>query len=306
MSKKFLFILIYFSIIVNCETQWVQVRPGTETIYSFILSGSNIFAGESSGITFSSNNGNSWQTSFNQFTYRLANNSQNIFAGTFSGLFYTTNNGLNWIINPLSSLYQGFVRSVAANGPNIFVGTDVGSTNGVYRSTNGGLNWSVSLVVSFTGVFGLIANDSMVLASTKFGLLYRSTNNGQNWTLISTIPTYAAISFLFTDQNIFAAGSAPSGPPSGVFVSTNTGLNWTMTSLNINCYSLEMSGTNIFAGTDTGVYVSTNNGASWIQKNEGMGNLIVASVFAANGYLFAGTGEHSIWRRPLSELIGIN
>jgi len=57
------------------------------------------------------------------------------------------------------------------------------------------------------------------------------------------------------------------------------------------------------------VFLSTNNGASWINKNQGFpsypSNPSVASLLIVNGYIFAGTNGQSVWRRSLSEAIGI-
>ena len=61
-----------------------------------------------------------------------------IFAGTDGGVFLSTNNGLQWtrINNGLSNLS---VTSLAISGTNIFAGTNGG---GIFLSTNNGTNWS--------------------------------------------------------------------------------------------------------------------------------------------------------------------
>ena len=55
-----------------------------------------------------------------------------------------------------------------------------------------------------------------------------------------------------------------------------------------------------------GVFLSTNNGTNWLNKNQGF-NVIpkVYSLLIANNYIFAGTYGQSVWRRSLSEIIGI-
>jgi hypothetical protein len=54
-----------------------------------------------------------------------------------------------------------------------------------------------------------------------------------------------------------------------------------------------------------GFWVSTDNGTSWVQRTEGMGNLYVNTLCISNGYIFAGTDGYGVWRRPLSELVGV-
>ena len=64
----------------------------------------------------------------------------------------------------------------------------------------------------------------------------------------------------------------------------------------------------VFAGTDNGgVYFTTNIGLNWLPKNDGFpyNAPTVLSFLIANNYLFIGTDEYSIWRRPLSDFIGI-
>ena len=67
-----------------------------------------------------------------------------------------------------------------------------------------------------------------------------------------------------------------------------------------------VSGINLFAGTyQNGIFLSTNNGTNWTQKNQGFNVVpIVFSLQIANNYIFAGT-EQSVWRRSLTEIIGI-
>jgi len=68
-----------------------------------------------------------------------------------------------------------------------------------------------------------------------------------------------------------------------------------------------VSGNNIFTGTQSdGVFISTNNGTNWTQRNEGFpANIIVYTVVISNNYIFAGTNNAGVYRRPLGELVGI-
>ncbi|MBI5404273.1 MAG: T9SS type A sorting domain-containing protein [Ignavibacteriae bacterium] len=132
--------------------------------------------------------------------------------------------------------------------------------------------------------------------------IYLSTNNGESWTQ-TVLNNRAVYSLAISGDNIFAGTFQY-----GVYRSTDNGVNWAQTTLNNQIvYSLAISGNNIFAGTGNGVYQSTNNGEIWFQENEGF--IATPPVFAlliANYYIFAGTYGNSVWRRPLSEVIGIN
>jgi hypothetical protein len=75
---------------------------------------------------------------------------------------------------------------------------------------------------------------------------------------------------------------------------------------NIPVSTLELNGSNIFAGTfGNGIFYSTNNGGVWIQKNEGLLNLNINSIYFSPDFIFAGTYGSSVWKRPYSDLIGI-
>ena len=50
-----------------------------------------------------------------------------------------------------------------------------------------------------------------------------------------------------------------------------------------------------------GVFYSSDNGQSWSQFYENFAK----TLFVHDNYLYAGTGNHSTWRRPLPPIIGI-
>src|ERR1035437_8893370 len=54
-------------------------------------------------------------------------------------------------------------------------------------------------------------------------------------------------------------------------------------------YSLTVSGTNLFAGTNAGVYLSTNNGTSWVAVNNGLMTRNVMTLVVDGINIFAGT-----------------
>jgi hypothetical protein len=77
-----------------------------------------------------------------------------------------------------------------------------------------------------------------------------------------------------------------------VYISTDNGSNWTQTNnglTSISFYSLALSGTNIFAGTDNGVYLSTNNGTNWTPVNNSLADVRVNSLTVSGSNIFAGT-----------------
>jgi hypothetical protein len=54
-----------------------------------------------------------------------------------------------------------------------------------------------------------------------------------------------------------------------------------------------------------GIYVSNDNGITWTQKSEGYPTSVVATSFCfINNFVFVST-DGGIYRRPLSELVGV-
>jgi len=71
-------------------------------------------------------------------------------------------------------------------------------------------------------------------------------------------------------------------------------------------HSVKKINNNIIVGTDSGIFVSSNNGLNWNSKNEGLDRVSeVKSICVFNNELFIGT-IYSICRRNLYEVISIH
>jgi len=53
------------------------------------------------------------------------------------------------------------------------------------------------------------------------------------------------------------------------------------------------------------MFLSTNNGNSWIAVNSGLTNTVITSFLVSGGTIYAGTDGGGVWRRPISEMVGI-
>ncbi len=250
----------------TATAQWQQTNgPYGGYVYALAVSGTNLFAGTSSGGVFlSTNNGTSWTAVNTGLTYTyvlsLAVSGTNLFAGTDGGgVFLSTNNGTSWTaVN--TGLTNTTVWSLAISGTNLFAGT---SSGGVFLSTNNGTSWTaVNTGLTNTYVYSLAVSGTNLFAGTDGGGVFLSTNNGTSWTAV------------------------------------NTGLT------NLDVRSLAISGTNLFAGTlGSGVFLSTNNGTSWTAVNTGLTYTYVFSLAVSGTNLFAGTDGGGVWRRPLAEMV---
>ena len=300
----------------NCSAQWAQYSNGigTYNVISFVLNGNTLYAGSEgqnsgpgNGVYFSNNYGTNWNYSgLSPYNVQcLAVSGTNIFAGTrTAGVFLSTNNGGSWTaVN--NGLTQMRVQALTVSGNYIFAGCDNGA--GVFRSTNNGANWS-SCGLTGLGVFSFAVNGSNLFAGTNTGISL-STNNGGSWTQTSPPPVWVR-SIVISGTKIFAGGDA-----GGVYLSTNNGGNWTVINSGFpagDVTSVAIIGSNLLAGIDYpntywGVYFSSNNGSTWITKNDGFTWSPAPPICAfiiINNYIFAGTGGQ-VWRRPLSDFIGI-
>jgi photosystem II stability/assembly factor-like uncharacterized protein len=310
-----LFVAIYhFTCNVdNCRSQWVQMSNGMGNnilINTFTALGNNIFVGTYNyGVFISSNNGLNWISSSLPMSNFHASTkiASYVFFGSFDTVFLSTDNGLSWhpANNGLNNIQ---IWTLGANENNVFLS---GAGHGVFISTNYGGVWTYSglnpeTIWSFTSI------GNNIFAATDGGGVFISTNNGGNWTQVNNgLSNHFTTSLTVSGTNIFVGTWG-----NGVFISTNSGDSWNPVNnglSNLNIRSLISNGTNVFVGTEIplgndtgGIFLSTNNGLNWINKNQGFGTIPgIYTLCILNNFIFAGTEGSSVWRRNLSEIIGI-
>ena len=297
------------------SAQWVQIDHNRfigASEMCLAVSNGNIFAGSIGlvGVFRCTENDTNWTAVdsglWNRYIQSFAVSGTNIFAGTYQGggVFLSTNNGTSWTLVDSGLTYKS-VHSLAASGSNIFAGTDNGK---VFLSTNNGTSWTEADSGLFTGapVYSFAMSGGNVFAGTYGMGVYRSSNNGATWTPVNSgLPASNLWHLAASGSNLFA------GTDSGVFLSTNNGASWTAVNsglTNSSVFALAVSGSNIFAATYGGVFLSTNSGTSWAGCNSGLPGLNVDGLAVGESYIFASLtahAEHWIWRRPLSEIVGI-
>src|ERR1035437_4050043 len=269
-------------------SSWVSSNNGLGTAnVNVFATGQNgtgdmdVFAGTSSGVMLSINNGESWSPigleNIDITALAVISNGTdgtNIFAGTSRGMFLSTDTGLHW--NPLNSgLADTLISALAVStngsaGTNIFAGTKGGN---IFFSNNNGANWNAVNIGLLTGswewgasIHSLTVTGLNVLACTNAGI-FLSNDNGTNWKPVNDGIPFVSVHALAAGSNGGGNTSIFAGTfPSGVFLSTNSGSTWTALNNGINSINisaLTINGRNIFAGGSTGAFLSTNNGASW-------------------------------------------
>jgi photosystem II stability/assembly factor-like uncharacterized protein len=224
------------------------------------------------------------------------------------GVLKSTDMGDTWNLIGLTEALHIPSMDIHPLDPNIIYASvmgfrSFGQNKGIYKSTNGGVNWSKVLFVSdsTSGVDVRVSPDDLNIVyaamwervrtppsvSKTGGItsgLYRSSNGGTNWQLLGVsqgIPAPAAttgrISIAVAPNNpnyVYSIFKTTTGNNiSGVYKSTNKGLNWTTMSMSglqssgFDWYFglIEVDPTNpntVYVGS-VDVYRSTN-GSSWV------------------------------------------
>ena len=296
----------------NNGANWALSVSGllNSLIVSTSVINSTLYATSSySGIFASTNSGQTWNQMNNGLTNLYVNDilefGGNLFAATVGGgVFISTNNGTTW--SPVNSgLSDLEVYAITLLSTNLFAGTYGG---GVCISTNNGNSWTpTNSGLTNLNVTALLVNGSDIYAGTWNGGVFKSTNNGTNWTEVNTglttVSSKQIATFTTSGSNILA------GTTEGLYLSSNNGGNWTKITSGISetwISALTTSGTNSFAGTrEASVYLSNDNGINWTKISDGFTTSSdVYSLAASSTDLFAGTFGSSVWKRPLSEIIG--
>ncbi len=298
--KKFIIIIFLFIFSIPLNSQWVQVANGIlnyELINCFTKNGNYLFSGTAPGVYVSTNNGLNWTatTLFNGTILAITSSNNYIYATGSSGFVnISSNNGASW------TNYGPSLRiplSIAVSGNTLITGTH---TFGVYISTNNGINWTQTSLNNKTVYSVAIIGNNLFAGLDSYEGVYKSTNYGATW-FQTALNNRTVLTLAVKSDTIYAGSDA-------LLYSTNLGNNWIQTTFSNNgIYSIIFSGDNIFVGAGFGFYLSTNNGVSWLQRNEGFGNNnAISSLITLNNYIFAGKPGESIWRRPISEVVGIN
>ena len=215
------------------------------------------------------------------------------FAGSDSGCYLSTDDGVSWArrSNGLPTSLNFFPKTFVVDGSNLFAGTNGGG--GVYLTTDNGGAWAASNTgLGSTAVHALVLDNNSLIAGTLNGGVFESTDHGSSWhDLNNGITSLAIHALLVTPGQLFA------GSDGGVFVSSNSGRNWSLPSGSpLDVRSLAALGSDIFVATRfDGIFRTTDNGTTWAADTAGMTSLDVRVIIEHNGNLFAGTGSSGVY-----------
>lgn len=252
---------------------WNAINNGLgadRNVYDFCyLDGKLWCCAFSSGLYFSTNNGDNWIREYGLLSgdaFRVALNNQYVLLSNWnsSGVLSSTNTGSNWVSMNGGSGIPTTTRAFAFNGNKIYAA----SYAGFHIAFLGGTAW--------TRVNGNLANNSVEMNDMKYfnnkiyitteAGVWTSSNEGANWT------------------------------------------NLNLPLSNIPIKTLSVLDQNIFIGTSDNLYLSTNDGANWNSIYQGLPtSTIIRSIAYNSNYFFVMLLTGTVYRRPLSDfgIVGI-
>jgi hypothetical protein len=298
---------LFFSSDLGTTWRQASLSPQDAPILSIFSHGDRLFAGTYGvpGVWVSTNNGDSWSTTSSGMIYTgigaFAAIDTMIFAGTGGGVYRSTDNGVNWQpVNgnlPASQIEDFALVPSSVGFVNFF--TAIGRE--VYRSMDTSGWWDIRATLSDSvRAFGVIGVN--LFAGTAGGGVFRSSHSGADWVTANGGLTDLHVADLAViGQDIFAATGI------GVFRSTDLGVSWAPTALQISgLQALTVDGNRLYATWyGGGVSSSDDLGASWSAAGNGLKAGHLAAIAVNEAYVFVGSEYGCVWRRPKEDFTGV-
>jgi hypothetical protein len=310
--KYFLVSIIFFTISGNAQWAYTGGPYFSRINQALAANGLNIFSGTNQGMVRSTSGGGNWVnidnglTSINVNTVKyfsdFPNQSGSLFAGS-GKVFWSTNNGDLWSVYPNdTTIVPGnpIIYSILNVQNEIWIGTSKGvyyqQGSSPWISVNSGFPFGDNI-----NVFSLINTSGDIFAGSDRGVfklvnsMWVEKNNGLTNQYVYTLAN--------SSNYLFAGGGIGSG---GVYISSDSGDNWSLIPNGPNATAIITVGQNIFVGGyGDGVWRSTNYGNTWNYINDGFSSsaYYVLSIAVNEQDIFTGSQAQGVWKRPLSEII---
>ncbi len=300
---------IYLS--TNNGRNWKYINQGMTnyTIHSFLVNGSNVFAGTDSNVYISTNSGNSWDFASGGLPERVYVNALTsigslLFCGTDStGLYISSDSGTNW--NPITSLRELQILTLSVNGSDLYAGTPAG----LFHSADNGKTWS-SINNGLLGnrFINISGSGEKLYAVSDVGSVFSTIDGGRNWIEAdSNLPSGAINGFSANGDNLLALFNHNNQ----LYASTNSGMAWTEIDNKLPRFSIyshikvldvAVMGNNFVIATDSGLYRSPDKGVSWNQVSSysfSLSNTLAknrTNLYAwSTRYLLASSDSGKMW-----------
>ncbi len=293
---------------------WSRANAGirARAMTGFTVDGSVLY-GSGAGVFRTTNDGDSWigvkgdlndSASAPALVYALGDTMFVTEGNIHNSLSRSLDGGSTWTRVWPEHSYIGIVKNIVRTASgyltaawNIYLSSDIGgSWNRVDSAgTSGGYLFSVERL-----------NGALFAFGTR---VFRSTDDGSAWADVTpTSPSFNQADMMAAVGATLFIGDKYAG---AIYRSTDGGLAWVSvpapaTSLG-TIDLLYGTGTALFACSEfSGIFLTTNSGTSWTDITVGLPlDQPVYTVTVHSGYLFAGTGGNSVWKRPMSQITSI-
>ena len=262
---------------------WESLATSPFQISSLYVSGNNLFAGSTNGLSMSSDNGNTWISRnsglpSNPWINTIRATSTSLIVGTFyKGTYRSNDNGATWQV--LSGLpVDANVQSLAVDNGKIFAGV---TNSGIYISIDNGDSWTSLGGFPLEIIYSLSYIGNTLYAGTFNSGLYKSTNNGSSWSSMNLGRTNTVSCIIPQGANIVV------GTSDGIYRSSNSGSTWSTANNNLTAIpinSISASGSKVLAGAQftNGLFISNDQASTWssvfLPKSSTNGNNSLAYI----------------------------
>lgn len=195
------------------------------------------------------------------YTYSLAHSDTYTYVGSVGGMiFYSADNGDLWNAISIPGVSTS-VNKLIVLDTMLFAATE---GDGIFRTSDNGVHWDqVNNGLTNLSILSFEASGNTLYAGTYWDKFFISTDFGENW--------------------INSTGNLPLAPDNTVG-------------------TIAVDGSGIFVGSRRGVYVSQDQGVNWYAINEGLSGALVYSLEVSGSNLIAGTDGSGIFYRSLSDI----
>lgn len=307
---------------------WIESNITSDSFGPVFISGPNAIAGSinNSGLFYSNDFGHTWTQSKTTSKTSITGSFNSIYmvgskaiaGGNSIGLFYSKDYGHTWTqVIPTGTFNSVYMDELSTNA---IAGGDLNT--GLFYSDNSGNTWTRAKITNtddyVQGIFTSVnINMGKALAVGNLygmtdniytGILY-SDDNGHTWTKSTSTNDLINFNINFNCSYLLVVNSKPYyivGSESGLYYSSNGGINWNviMDGIYFKSVYLSSSDTNIYllAGSTTGIYYSTN-GFENLTKSTNITSGSINSVYLANsGHSIANTNESLFYSENYGEL----
>jgi photosystem II stability/assembly factor-like uncharacterized protein len=250
---------------------------------------------------YSTNNGDSWDTTNNGFPDgKLAFIGNNIFSGGI-GVARSKDRGTSWVPVNTGLLYGTGIYPLAVIGNDIFVGTHDYTSQGanIYRSTDDGVTWTGSIYQVTLNPLTFMSTKGKLFLGTLYGDspigVFRSADSGATWVLPNDSLGLGCSDWGQGVTELGAIGSDLYATTCGMGLirSTDDGKSWTSADSTIPSRIVPppyaFNENTVFSYFGGSIYKSTDSGQHWEKDTIGIGDQYVNFLIESNGNMFAAT-----------------